>query len=127
MNNEIRSFEDLKCWKKARELRIQISKLAQTFPMEEKFGLISQIIRASRSVTHNIAEGYGRFHYKENAKFCRNARGSLYEVLDQLIVAKDESYISDATLEEYKKFILENIKILNGYIKYLVEKGSTNN
>lgn len=92
--NDIKTFEDLNCWKKARSLRIKISSLAKSFPKEEKFVLVSQIVRASRSVTHNIAEGYGRFHYKENAQFCRISRASLYEVLDEAITAYDEKYIS---------------------------------
>lgn len=120
MGNGIKTFEDLNCWKKARELRVKTSKLVKNFPKEEKFSLTSQIIRASRSVTYNIAEGYGRYHFKENAQFCRISRGSLYEVLDQLIVAKDENYISDEVFSEFKKDIIENIRILNGYIKYLI-------
>jgi len=63
----INSFEDLNCWKKGREIRIEISTLIKTFPDFEKYDLTSQMRRASRSVTHNIAEGYGRFHVKENA------------------------------------------------------------
>ena len=108
---EIHTFEDLNCWKKARELRIKISNLVKEFPNEEKFGLSAQIIRASRSVTHNIAEGYGRYHYKENAQFCRTARGSLYEVLDQIIIASDENYITKTKCLEIKVEIIENIKI----------------
>ncbi len=91
--NDIKTFEDLECWKKARQLRLKISELVKTFPRDEKYGLTSQIIRAIRSVTHNIAEGYGRFHFRENAQFCRTSRGSLYEVLDQVIVANDEGFI----------------------------------
>ncbi|MBS9767170.1 MAG: four helix bundle protein [Flavobacteriaceae bacterium] len=115
----VRTFEDLECWKKARALRVSISEISKSFPKEEKFGLTSQILRASRSVTHNIAEGYGRFHYKENAQFCRMARGSLYEVLDQVIVARDEGFINQETFEVLQKNIKESVKILNGYIKYL--------
>lgn len=74
--------------------------ILKSFPNDEKFELISQMRRASRSVTHNIAEGYGRFHYKENAQFCRISRGSLYELIDQLITAKDENYINE---ESFKK------------------------
>ena len=119
--SDIKIFEDLECWKKARRLRIKISELAKTFPNDEKFGLTSQIVRAIRSVSHNIAEGYGRFHFRENAQFCRTSRGSLYEVLDQVIVANEEGYITENVLKEIRKDILENIKILNGYINYLVK------
>lgn len=74
---KIKSFDDLNCWKAARELRIEISNLISKFPESEKFELILQMRRVSRSVTHNIADGYGRFHFKENIQFCRVARGSL--------------------------------------------------
>ncbi|NJX17548.1 four helix bundle protein, partial [Tamlana crocina] len=88
-------FEDLNCWKAARELRMEISDLIRKFPQSEKFELVSQMRRASRSVTLNIAEGYGRFHFKENIQFCRVSRGSLYELLDQFITAHDEGYIDE--------------------------------
>ena len=119
--SEIKTFEDLECWKKAKQLRIKISSIARTFPSDEKFGLSSQITRAIRSVSFNIAEGYGRFHYKENAQFCRISWGSLYEVLDQVIVANEEGYIAESMLKELRQEIFENIKILNGYINYLVK------
>ena len=115
------TFETLKVWQKARELRNNISKLARTFPSDEKFRLTDQMIRASRSVTANIAEGHGRYHYQENIQFCRQARGSLYELIDHLYVALDEKYIDNTDFINYKSDIDEVIKILNGYIKYLKE------
>jgi four helix bundle protein len=115
----MKSFEELECWKKASVLRKQLSILVKTFPSEEKYRLCDQIIRASRSVTVNIAEGFGRFHYQENIQFCRQSRGSLYELIDHLIVAREESYISDDTLTNYKKEIHECLAILNGFINYL--------
>jgi four helix bundle protein len=76
---DVNSFEDLNCWKMGRELRNEVKDLIKTFPDFEKYELVSQMRRSSRSVTHNISEGYGRFHYKENIQFCRTSRGSLYE------------------------------------------------
>lgn len=61
----IRTFEDLGCWKEVQILRKSLKTLCQTLPKNEEYLLKSQIIRASRSVTNNIAEGFGRFHYKE--------------------------------------------------------------
>ena len=117
----LRSFEDLECWKACTDFRRCISNLVKKFPTEEKYGLVSQMVRASRSVTNNIAEGYGRFHFKENAQFCRQSRGSLYEMKDHLIIAIDEEYISKEEFEEaiikYEKSLL----ILNGYINYLIK------
>jgi four helix bundle protein len=116
---DIKSFEDLDCWKICTEYRRDISKLTKRFPKEERFCLTDQIIRASRSVTNNIAEGYGRFHFQENIQFCRQGRGSLFEVLDHLIIARDENYI---TIEELLAFRIKSdrcLALLNGYINYL--------
>lgn len=117
--DRIRSFEDLNCWKLGRNLRNEIKEFIKTLPSHEKYELYSQMRRASRSVTHNIAEGYGRFHYKENIQFCRTSRGSLYELLDQFITALDEDYINEQNFKEYQKQIMECLAVLNGYINYL--------
>jgi len=118
--SEIKStFETLDVWIKSRELRNRISKLTKTFPSEEKYRLTDQMIRASRSVTANIAEGHGRYHFQENIQFCRQARGSLYELIDHLYVAIDEEYTDNNNFTNIKTNIYEVIRILNGYIKYL--------
>ena len=84
MKYETRStFETLEAWKMARNLREGIATLVKTFPQEEKFRLTDQMIRASRSITANIAEGHGRYHYQENIQFCRQARGSLKNYIDR--------------------------------------------
>lgn len=124
--NKIRSFEDLECWKVGTELRRFVSQLVKTFPKEEQFDLTSQMKRASRSVTHNIAEGYGRFHYQENIQFCRQARGSSYELIDQFIVAFDEKYITNEELIKGKEQINKSLALLNGYIKYLMKAKNEN-
>lgn len=126
MENKIRSFEDLECWKIGTELRRFVSQLVKTFPKDEQFDLTSQMKRASRSVTHNIAEGYGRFHYQENIQFCRQARGSLYELIDQFIVAFDEKYITNEELIKGKEQINKSLALLNGYIKYLMKAKNEN-
>ncbi|MBE9509499.1 MAG: four helix bundle protein [Bacteroidetes bacterium] len=122
MSERKSTFETLDVWKKGRELRNKISKLTKSFPSEEKYRLTDQMIRASRSVTANIAEGYGRYHYQENIQFCRQARGSLYELIDHLYVALDEEYIDNNDFNNYKSDINEVIRILNGYIKFLETK-----
>jgi four helix bundle protein len=113
------TFEDLEAWKLGRELRKDFLKLTKTFPSEEKYRLTDQVIRASRSVTNNIAEGFGRFHYQENIQFCRQSRGSLMELLDHLYVASDDEYIKGEQFNLFKSKILNCIKVLNGYIFYL--------
>jgi four helix bundle protein len=115
-----KSFEELACWKEARKLRLFVKDSVITkMPSSEKFDLISQIKRSSRSVGANISEGYGRFHYQENIQFCRMARGSLFETLDHGIVALDEGYISEKELNELRVIHNKTLLILNGYIKYL--------
>ena len=113
------SFEELEVWKKSRELRINISELVKKFPNEEKYKLNDQLIRASRSVTANIAEGFGRFHFQENIQYCRQSRGSLFEIIDHLTCAFDEKYIDKEQLLNFKNDIHNILKILNGYILYL--------
>jgi four helix bundle protein len=113
------TFEELAVWKMARELRIEISNLTQRFPKIEQFRLSDQMIRASRSVAANIAEGSGRFHHQENIQFCRHARGSLMELLEHSMVSLDENYISDIEYQVLKDKILLTNKVLNGYISYL--------
>jgi four helix bundle protein len=125
MSNFI-SFEELGCWKEARNLRLFVAKeIVTKLPNSEKFGLIDQIKRCSRSVGNNIAEGYGRFHFQENIQFCRIARGSLFETLDHGIIAFDEGFISEDILNELRIIHDKTLKILNGYIKYLKNQKET--
>lgn len=113
------TFEDLEVWNKARNLRIEIAKLTKLFPKEEKYRLTDQMIRCSRSVTNNIAEGYGRFNFQESIQYCRQARGSLYELLDHIMIANEEEYADFNTSQDLRNKTFLVIKILNGYINYL--------
>jgi four helix bundle protein len=118
--SSFKSFEELACWKEARNLRVFVkNSIVTKLPDSERFGLIDQIKSSSRSVGNNIAEGYGRFHYKENIQFCRVARGSLFETLDHAIVAFEEGYTSDDELNDLRVIHNKALLILNGYIKYL--------
>ena len=124
----IRTFEDLEVWKKGREVRLFVQNVVKKFPQEEKFALLLQIRKSSRSITNNIAEGYGRFFYQENIQFCRISRGSLSETLDHMIVALDEEYITAEELNDFRALYNECLRLLNGYIGYLkkVKSGQTN-
>lgn len=114
------SFENLICWQKAYELKKSLKKdLFPHLPPSEKFDLKSQILRAARSSTANIAEGWGRFHYLDSNRFYYNSRGSLAELLDHVLEAKDENYLSDELYKDLRIQILEAIKVLNGFIFYL--------
>ena len=114
-----KTFEELKVWQQARDLRINISVLVTKLPEKERKLLCWQLIRSSRSVTANIAEGFGRYHFKENMQFCRQARGSLFEILDHVICAFDEKYISEFELCIIRSKIENCIRILNGYLYWM--------
>ena len=118
-SSTLKSFEQLECYRLARELRRRVSALVRTFPPQEKFRLCDQLIRSTRSVTANIAEGFGRHHHQENLQFCRQARGSLSETLDHVLTAKDEGLIGTGEYEAIRELIDRTWKVLNGYLAYL--------
>jgi len=121
---EIRAFEDLKCWQACRRLRLFVFKeVVPTLNRDEKYRLSDQILKAARSATANIAEGYGRYHYLDNAKFCSNSRGSCWEVLDHLITAHDEDMISLDLLHKGRELVNNAVKLINGYMSYLKRAG----
>jgi four helix bundle protein len=117
--SKIKSFEDLDCWKACVEVRKYISMVTKKLPIMEKFDLVSNMRRGSRSSTRNIAEGYGRYHFQENIQFCRQSRGSLFELIDDLITSRDEGYITEEEYKEGRTKIESALRLLNGYIKYL--------
>jgi len=126
-DGKLNTFEDLECWKACRDLRrFVVKEIAPVMPKDERYRLSDQILRAARSTTANIAEGYGRFHYLDNAKFCSNARGSCYEVLDHLITANDEGIIGTALLKKGRMIVTNAAKLLNGYMNYLKRAAKTN-
>jgi four helix bundle protein len=117
-----KGFESLEAWKVAREFRKEIAIISKGFPQHEQFKLRSQIDRSARSVSANIAEGYGRYHYQENIQACRIARGSLSETLDHLILANDEQYIDEQKFIDLRAKYDHCLKLLNGYVLYLKNK-----
>jgi four helix bundle protein len=118
-NRSYKSFEDLDCWNACREIRKFITELVKKYPKEEKFSLVDDMKRAARSTTQNIAEGFGRYHYQENIQFCRHSRGSLNELVDQLITSLDDDYITPAEYEKGRDLTSKALALLNGYINYL--------
>jgi four helix bundle protein len=114
-----RTFEDLEVYKKAREFRKRMYAVARRLPDFKKYELGRQIRRASVSLTNNIAEGHGRYHYLEEIKFELQARGFLAEVVDDLNVCKDERYLSPTDVADLKKQAREVQRLINGYIRFL--------
>lgn len=99
------SFEKLEVWQLARQLAGNIYKTTQTFPVEEKYSLISQIRRCAVSVSANIAEGTTRFTAKDQAHFTTIAFSSLMELFNHLIIAADLGYMKENDLAGYRQKI----------------------
>lgn len=118
---------ELETYKAARSFRIEVAVIVDSFPKKEQYNLTNQLIRSTRSISANIAEGYGRFHYQENIQFCRQARGSLFETFEHLTVAFDQQYISEQTYNDTKNKCEHLLKLLNGYISYLKTCKNENN
>jgi four helix bundle protein len=113
-------FEDLECWQACRELRLFLTRqIVPELPAEERDRLADQMIRAARSTTANIAEGFGRRHYLDNAKFIRNSLGSQHECLDHVITANDELMVSDSQLADFRVIFEKASALSNGYASYL--------
>jgi four helix bundle protein len=112
-------LDDFELYKMAREFRKRVYRLVKLLPPEEKFALANQMRRAAVSVTNNIAEGHGRWHYQENIQFCRMARGSVDELIDDLNVCSDEEYVDLAVVAELKAEAYMLVHRINGYIAYL--------
>ena len=121
MNSETKynDFRDLEAWKNCMEIRKKVWLLCKGFPGGERYRLSDQMIRAARSSAANVAEGYGRFHFQENIQFCRQARGSLYELIDHLLVAEECNYLENASANKLIDEIKKAIIVLNGYVRYL--------
>lgn len=123
---EYRGYKDLECYKQGRELRIFISSLVKRFPAHEKFLLTAQILDSSRSVTANIAEGYGRYTYTDTRNFFIISRGSVTETIEHLCTAFDEKYITNEELKTGEEKCELVFKLINGYINYLDNQKNQN-
>jgi len=114
------NFESLECWQRCNELKMFLKEnVLRKLPASERYELHSQILRASRSSTANIAEGWGRYHFKDNIKFLVNARGSVAEILDHAIEAESWNYITKETLIEIRSQTTRCMQVINGFIRYL--------
>ena len=113
-----RGFEDLDAYKLALHVLKEAYRVCKSLPVEEKYNLVSQIHRASVSVTLNIAEGYGRYHYLDSLRFYYIARGSLEEVLSAFIVCDELGY-TKGELESHRDLCSNAVRALNGYIRYV--------
>jgi len=121
---KFQTFEDLEVYKTAREFRKAMYAVNRRLPDFEKYDLGSQIRRAAVSLTNNMAEGHGRFHYPDQIRFFLHSRGSLEELVDDLNVCLDENYLSSDQLEGLKHQARGVLNLINGYLRYLRSRSS---
>jgi four helix bundle protein len=119
------TFEDLEVYKAAREFRKAMYAVTRRLPDFEKYELGSQIRRAAVSLTNNMAEGHGRFHYPDQIRFFLHSRGSLEELADDLNTCLDENYLSSDQVAKLKGQARGVLILLNGYLRYLRNRSST--
>ena len=113
------TFEDLEVYQVARNFRKTMYAVARRLPDIEKFGLASQVRRAALSLTNNIAEGHGRYHYLDQIRFTLQSRGSLEELIDDLNTCEDEQYLPEKEIASLKQEGWRVRQLIDGYIRYL--------
>lgn len=116
MNSVIKEFTDLNVWKEGHKLVIMVYEITQNFPSKETYSLIDQMRRAAASITANIAEGFGRQTYKEKIQFYYMAQGSLTELKNFIIIAKDVGYLKEDLLIDLNNQAILTHKLLQGLI-----------
>lgn len=117
--SKIKNFTDLIVWQEAHKLVINIYKITKSFPKTEIYSLTNQMCRCVISISSNISEGFSRKGNKEKVQFYYMSRGSLTELQNQLIIAKDLGYTSKETFEFLESQIVIVHKLLNGLIRSL--------
>ncbi len=118
----IQNFSHLIAWQKSHELVLNIYKILKKLPNEEKFALADQMRRSSVSITSNIAEGFSRNTKKEKVQFYTISKGSLSELYNQLITARDLEYITDIDFKKLDLMIEESSKLISAIIKSAKDK-----
>ncbi len=121
---KFQTFEDLEVCKAAREFRKAMYAVSRRLPDFERYELGRQIRRASVSLTNNMAEGHGRFHYHDEIRFFLHSRGSLEELVDDLNVCFDENYLSSDEVAKLKEQPRGVLNLVNGYLHYLRGRSS---
>jgi four helix bundle protein len=119
LTEKFRTFEDLDVYKTARRFRKAMYAVNRRLPDFEKYDLGSQIRRAAVSLTNNMAEGHGRFHYPDQIRFFLHSRGSLEELVDDLNVCLDENYLPSDEVAKLKEQAREVLILINAYLRYL--------
>ena len=118
---KIKSFTDLKVWQEGHKLVILVYQITKKFPREEMFSLVDQMRRSVSSITSNIAEGFGRQGYKEKIQFYYISQGSLTELKNQILIAKDVDYLD---INDFKK-LAEQANITHRLLQGFITKSKT--
>lgn len=113
-DEKIKSFTDLNTWKEGHKLVLMVYKATENFPSKEVFGLISQLRRCAVSITSNIAEGFSRVTNKEKLHFYSMAQGSLLELQNQLLIARDVGYLENEEFQNLASQTIITNKLING-------------
>ena len=119
IKQKIRSFTDLKAWQEGHTLVLEVYREIKHFPKDEMFGLSSQMKRASVSITSNIAEGFSRLHSKEKIHFYPISLGSLTELQNQLLVARDLGFVEKSVYSALATRTVNVHKMVIGLIKFV--------
>lgn len=112
-------LDDFESYREARAFCQLVYEIIKTLPKEERVCLDQQMRRAAVSVSNNIAEGHGRYHFQDNVRFCEISRGSLEEVIDDVNVCLDQNYGNSEQNERVKAQAYSLIRRINSYIAYL--------
>lgn len=114
---KIKSFTDLNAWKEGHRLVLLVYKITDKFPSKETYSLTDQMRRAAASITANIAEGFGRQTYKEKAQFYYLAQGSLLELKNFILIAKDVGYLNNLDFNNLVEQANISHQLLQGFIQ----------
>ncbi len=116
----IQSYKDLLIWKKGIDIVVLVYQLISDLPKDEIYALSSQIKRSAVSIPSNIAEGYGRHSTQSYIQFIKIARGSLFELETQLLIAEKLNFIKSVDLySDIMKQITEESNMINSFINKL--------
>lgn len=117
--NFMRNFKELRIWQKGFDIAVKSILLTKNFPLEEKYGICSQITRAAISIPSNIAEGSSRKSEKEYNRFTEISLGSSFELETQLLISKEVHYGNSMLIEELLTEVTEEQKMISAFMNKL--------
>lgn len=116
MTKEYSGFEEMPLWQQAHALALRVHEVSAAFPRQEDYGLTSQLRRAAVSISANVAEAYGRYHYRDKLNFYYHCRGSTCETKSHLLYARDVGYLDSTAFTRLVQELDIILKQLNAVI-----------